>query len=486
MPTSAVQSAKRSLVKVLLALAALYSVALTLNRDSTDEQIKSACRRVALKAHPDKGGSVEHAQQLNAAKDAWEKAKAEAKPKGRPQGAARNANAAPPPEATTVADPAEAMKAYRIQSMGVLLTYHGVKDVQQWRRFVTFVRQSREKWKVKYWCATLEKTKAGKLHIHMYLQFFSAGNRTNRCYSFEDLVPNASPNDLLGEGICKKKMQESLDRGFFYCWADKIGTHRDEQGKVCVDGNYFPAWTDEYATYAVRAQWPANLWRKYKLTTETYEEYMYACRDGVPFRKRVLEACREKAAADAQEAEMHARAKRIRENPNLYVPFGRVPDVDAWLAFFQEERLRYPILLLLGASLSGKTEFAKSLFRAPLELKIGGLSTFPDKMRTFDRKKHDGIVLDDIRDYQFVLNHQEKLQGKYDALVEFASTPGGHLAYAKDSHRVPIVVTANYDTANPHLLESSDWLCRRENVVVVRYPPGAAVPNSAGSGSAGP
>ena len=36
---------------------------------------------------------------------------------------------------------------------------------------------------------------------------------------------------------------------------------------------------------------------------------------------------------------------------------------------------------------------------------------------------------------------------KYDALVEFASTPGGALTYTKDLFAVPIVVTTNNDTA---------------------------------------
>ena len=52
-------------------------------------------------------------------------------------------------------------------------------------------------------------------------------------------------------------------------------------------------------------------------------------------------------------------------------------------------------------------------------------------MRTFTRGVHDGIVLDDVRDLQFVADNQDKLQGKYDAMVEFGSTPGGTCAYKK-------------------------------------------------------
>ena len=53
-------------------------------------------------------------------------------------------------------------------------------------------------------------------------------------------------------------------------------------------------------------------------------------------------------------------------------------------------------------------------------------------MRHEEIGTHDGLVLDDVRDLRFLVRHQEKLQGKYDAMVEFASTPGSQLAYEKD------------------------------------------------------
>ena len=84
MAASDKQQAKRALVKVLLTIALLYSVRLDVNRDSTDEVVNKAFRRVVLKAHPDKGGLLKHAQALNAAKEKWDKARsADSKP-GRP------------------------------------------------------------------------------------------------------------------------------------------------------------------------------------------------------------------------------------------------------------------------------------------------------------------------------------------------------------------------------------------------------------------
>ena len=65
---------------------------------------------------------------------------------------------------------------------------------------------------------------------------------------------------------------------------------------------------------------------------------------------------------------------------------------------------------------------------------------------------------------------KEKLQGKYDRLVEFASTPGGQLAHTKDLFALPVVVTANYDTKNRDLLTTSDWLGRDANRVLLTWP----------------
>ena len=62
MAASGPQQARRALVKVLLTLAALYSLHLDVARDSADDVVTRAFRRVTLKVHPDKGGLLEHAQ----------------------------------------------------------------------------------------------------------------------------------------------------------------------------------------------------------------------------------------------------------------------------------------------------------------------------------------------------------------------------------------------------------------------------------------
>ena len=80
------------------------------------------------------------------------------------------------------------------------------------------------------------------------------------------------------------------------------------------------------------------------------------------------------------------------------------------------------------------------------------------------------MILDDVRDLKFLELHQEKLQGKYDGRIEFCTTQGGKCSFTKYLFRVPIVVTINYTTRNLKLLETSDFLSKPENRVVLQWP----------------
>ena len=87
--------------------------------------------------------------------------------------------------------------------------------------------------------------------------------------------------------------------------------------------------------------------------------------------------------------------------------------------------------------------------------------------------KKDAIILDDVRDLDFLVQHQEKLQGKYDTRVEFGTTEGGTCVYHRWLWRVPVVVTANLTTKNRDFLDSDDFLGNLDNRVLVNFPPEA-------------
>ena len=455
------QTSKRAFVKVLLRIAALYRCVCNVNRDSTDVELNSAFRKVAVKCHPDKGGKAEHSKELNTARDDWKRAEKEAK--------AQSAKAAASgSDALAVRE-----KGFRIHSSAVMLTYNGIKDIQHWEQFVQHCKDHLADWSVKFWCATLEENKGGKLHTHLMVQFTSQQDVLSKRFAFDGILPNAGPNntpggDLLGEGLCRKRLQQSIDRGMFYVWANKIGTVQ-HNGRPVVEGNYFPSWSDCKTTYMVQGRWCDQLWHQGKLNHDVYEEYVFSCRQGVLARKRNLDAVRNWEEERAERKEMEDVVKRIRTDRTVYQPFAKRPEAEAWLQVFLKDELRYPILIVLGQSHTGKTEWAKSLFSNVLELKIGSLSQFPDRMREFKRGKHDGIVLDDVRDLAFITDNQDKMQAKYDTRVEFASTPGGTCAFTKWLFAVPIVVTANFSTKNLQFLDSHDFLGKPANRVVVYF-----------------
>ena len=134
------------------------------------------------------------------------------------------------------------------------------------------------------------------------------------------------------------------------------------------------------------------------------------------------------------------------------------------------------MLLVHAPSRKGKTLWACSLLAKPLKLQVGKLEFFPDGLRALNRKIHDGLVLDDVRDLVFLSNQQEKIQAT--DVVEFASTPGGGCSYKKDMYRLPIVVTVNDSTRNLHYLQEHDFLSNRDNVRVLSFSgrPGEAPP----------
>ena len=137
------------------------------------------------------------------------------------------------------------------------------------------------------------------------------------------------------------------------------------------------------------------------------------------------------------------------------------------------------MLVVHAPSFTGKTEWAESLFKNPLTLEVGSLLQFPEGLRQLDRRKHDGLVLDDVRDLEFVRLQQGKLQGKYRRKVEFATTPGGQCAYTKDLYCFPVALTVNNDTKNLQYLTSDDFLSNPGNVCLLSFAgrPGTVPPS---------
>ena len=139
MARGAGQVAQRAFVTVLLALAAAYGVSVTVTRESPDAALLRAYRRLLLRVHPDKGGTGDDQRTLQGARETWEKARHNAagrpKAKSAPKRAARARPTAPSHDnhpgvpSNDLALPGAKKKGFRIRALGVLLTYHKVRDL---------------------------------------------------------------------------------------------------------------------------------------------------------------------------------------------------------------------------------------------------------------------------------------------------------------------------------------------------------------------
>ena len=497
MPTSAVLAAKRDLVKLFRQLARKYGVLVTLDRDSDSNVLLSSYKAVALKVHPDKGGDADDMKLLTTARTAWDVTRSaagegkggrpagQAAPEWRRTGGAAPAAGAPPlTSAPHAGHPDHALASVQRKSklpspftftrFALMLTYH-LRDMKHFYAIMRAQKTKHREWGVRRWCATCEAcTTTDGLHTHVMLQFLQSTKRSLADFELVGVKPNASLNDYCGGSIGGRNAQMSIDRGMFYVFADKIGTARESSGKICVYGNYFPCWeTGRCEKYQVKGAWAETLWKKRKLTHAKFEEYLFLTRDGVISRKRNMDAVIAHEEELEEKIEMEAVVQRIRKNRTLFQPFPEVRGACQWLGELKADALRYPILITLGESGKGKTEWTKSLFKRPFVLQIGALGQFPDRMRKFQRKLYDALVLDDIRDLKFLEDHQDKLQGKYDALLEFGTTAGGTCAFTKWLFRVPVAVTINFSTRHLEWLVSHDWLSRPGNralAVVGRVP----------------
>ena len=81
---SAIQAAKRALVKVLVALGTAYNVPARVNRDSADSAVTAAYKKLVLKVHLDKRGTTDEFQKLQDAKQKWDAARQTSAPRGPP------------------------------------------------------------------------------------------------------------------------------------------------------------------------------------------------------------------------------------------------------------------------------------------------------------------------------------------------------------------------------------------------------------------
>ena len=144
----------------------MYNFTLTCKRESSDEEVIRDFRKLALRVHPDRGGDTTHQQELNDARAKWDKARKQTGGAGRPKGPKHGAASSDMCSTLKVTASgkqagAGAKKEFRIHASAVLLTYMGFSEgLEQFSRFLAFVKSHLKTWRIRHWSATLETTKA--------------------------------------------------------------------------------------------------------------------------------------------------------------------------------------------------------------------------------------------------------------------------------------------------------------------------------------
>ena len=68
----ALDKLRSALVTLIISMARAYKCGVQINRESSDEEVRSAYRRLSRHVHPDRpGGSTDDQTRLNQAHDAW-------------------------------------------------------------------------------------------------------------------------------------------------------------------------------------------------------------------------------------------------------------------------------------------------------------------------------------------------------------------------------------------------------------------------------
>ena len=96
-----------------------------------------------------------------------------------------------------------------------------------------------------------------------------------------------------------------------------------------------------------------KLFKAYKLSEQVYEDYVYLARDGVLYRKRNLDECREKARELKIERDVAERVKRIRSNPGIDQPFAAVHEAQEWLLLFLKDQGLSCLLIFVDSGCLG-------------------------------------------------------------------------------------------------------------------------------------
>jgi hypothetical protein len=331
------------------------------------------------------------------------------------------------------------------------------------KRFLSFLEQRRKKSRFKFFSVQLEVSpevwREGRLHFHCYWSYpmetlVGAPVEWAFCDSVPVIVTNKQ-HRRAGENAC--------NHGHYYCQADKVGW-------VMRQTNY-----EKGKMFPVKLNWVSELRALNKVSNKSFVKEALHARAARTMGV-LRDVAQQEAAIAALRQEEEAAAVQLAIRRGLR-PFRVVPAVLEWQQQYlpaceggPEEPLgRFKFLVLNGNSCTGKSRFARSLFKNPYIVQCQGVPE-PD-LRNFLREEHGCIICEEAC-WRMVVSNKWAFQAQ-DEKVWMAQTRCQIAAYEVWLWAKPIIVCCNdwLHGVDPVAdAKNVDWLASNSVVVQVTEP----------------
>jgi len=288
-----------------------------------------------------------------------------------------------------------------------------------------------------------------RVHIHAFLR---APHRMRVRTQEQMCFMGSRPFKSQCTGNAGRKDRLS-NQGLYYVQCPK-------RGMVASGGNVLP-----YHDYLVSGEWVMNLLQQGKMDFDPARTELVKVGKNLPRLLQCLDKWQQEH--DNQQLQGHIILMTAKLNA-LKRPFRKIPAVDAWLADFEVDALRYRFLVLEGPSGLGKTQYSMSLSPCSMEVTCSNCDE-PD-LRDFKPMTHNLVLLDEAKT-SLVLNCKKMMQAGA-AWVSLGSSSTNMYSYKVWAHKVRFVVSSNTWTYELQQCAAADrdWLVANSVHVRVSTP----------------
>lgn len=323
---------------------------------------------------------------------------------------------------------------FRIQASAYLLTYNrkpnpedgtGPFTTEDFEKLLLFLSEKEPT----ALTIGLEKGKNDNYHLHAFVS--KKTDCTSKFFEFEGVCPNIQINKARGKGKLASVM-----RGHYYAGiADKIGVVKNYS--TLVNENKFDL---------MSSKWTTDLVRQGKMLPKNGVDDLFKWRNNDPYPIRKMESLYNHYVLEQSKARSEEIMERARKKMK---PFRVINKVVEWQKqYIDPSELRYDFLVLVGPTKSGKSEFARSLFKNPFEMKTNIV------WQGYNSIEHDGIILHDVQNvFRYILNNRELFQA--NGVHATGASATNCYIYNVDVLAVPIVIVTNRDGLIEH---KNEWI----------------------------